>query len=592
MKLRHLLILHGAIASGSPVQRPFGQTLDNPHVRDVKVGQLNFMHTTDTHGWLGSHLLQTDYDADWGDFVTFVSKFKSNRLDETQDFMLIDTGDKHDGNGLSDATVPNGIETTKIFNKQDYDLLTLGNHELYTEENTILEYYSTAVSEKFKNKYVSSNVEFIKEDGERVPFGNKFLYFKTKNSNTRVLAFSFMFDFRRYNSRANVVPVLTEVSKRWFQDATKTYNEDIVDIIVVFGHMPVTDLENHEINHLHSYLRTIYPQTVIQYFGGHSHIRDFVSIDGKSTGLQSGRFAETVGFLSIDNVTSDAPAFFRRYIDFSKRSFLHHTRDTAMNSESEGRHITKELVQLRKKYQLDNLIGQVSQTYYMSARPLESEENIYNLITHHVLPRLFSNITNTSMSRYIMINTGAVRYDLYEGPFTTDSEFIVLPFPNEWKYLELPLRIASKIERYLNKGPSIASLAPPNIAASYISSTKTCPFIRQPFLTEGYTTKDDFGCKGDDTAHNSQVEYYVPNVVQSEELLSANLDDTVHFIFYSFLQSNILRAVNAILFDHSHSNITYVDADCKNYGGNSTKDLLRDYIKENTYNKIQHASKE
>lgn len=587
MKLRDLLILHGAVSYGSSVQQPFEHTLDNPHIRDVKVGQLNFMHTTDTHGWLGSHLLQSDYDADWGDFVTFVSKFKSNRLDETQDFILIDTGDKHDGNGLSDATVPNGIETTKIFNQQDYDLLTLGNHELYTEENSILEYYSTAISDKFKNKYVSSNVEFIKEDGERVPFGNKFLYFTTKNSNIRVLVFSFMFDFRRYNSRANVVPVLTEVSKRWFQDATKTYDEHNVDIIVVFGHMPVTDLENHEINNLHSHLRKTYPQTIIQYFGGHSHIRDFASFDDKSTGLQSGRFAETVGFLSIDNVTSESPVFSRRYIDFNKRSFLHHTGDTVINDESKGRHISKELAQLRKKYQLDNLIGQVPQTYYMSARPLESEENIYNLITHHILPRLFSNITNTSMSRYIMINTGAVRYDLYEGPFTIDSEFIVLPFPNEWKYLELPLKVASKIEPYLNKGPSIASLAPPHIAASYLPNTlKACPFIRQPFLTEGYTTKDDFGCKGDDTTHNSQAEFYVPNVVQSEELLSANPDDTVHFIFYSFLQSNVLRAVNAILSVESNSNVTYVDADCKDYGGNSTKDLLRDYIKENTLSKI------
>lgn len=27
-------------------------------VRDLTWGQLNFLHTTDTHGWLGGHLLE------------------------------------------------------------------------------------------------------------------------------------------------------------------------------------------------------------------------------------------------------------------------------------------------------------------------------------------------------------------------------------------------------------------------------------------------------------------------------------------------------------------------------------------------------
>ena len=28
----------------------------NPPLRDLKWGQLNFLHTTDTHGWLAGHL--------------------------------------------------------------------------------------------------------------------------------------------------------------------------------------------------------------------------------------------------------------------------------------------------------------------------------------------------------------------------------------------------------------------------------------------------------------------------------------------------------------------------------------------------------
>jgi 2',3'-cyclic-nucleotide 2'-phosphodiesterase (5'-nucleotidase family) len=29
-------------------------------------GQLNFIHTTDTHGWLEGHLKEHNYGADWG----------------------------------------------------------------------------------------------------------------------------------------------------------------------------------------------------------------------------------------------------------------------------------------------------------------------------------------------------------------------------------------------------------------------------------------------------------------------------------------------------------------------------------------------
>lgn len=44
------------------------------------------------------------------------------------------TGDLHDGNGLSDATSPDGEISMKIFERLNYDLLTIGNHELYLAE--------------------------------------------------------------------------------------------------------------------------------------------------------------------------------------------------------------------------------------------------------------------------------------------------------------------------------------------------------------------------------------------------------------------------------------------------------------------------
>lgn len=562
----------------------------NPQVRDLKTGQLNFLHTTDTHGWLGSHLLQSDYDADWGDFISFASYFRHKRLQKDQDLILIDTGDKHDGNGLSDATKPNGIETTKIFNEQDYDLLTLGNHELYTADNTLLEYYTTVLSPKFKDNYISSNVDFVKRDGTRVPFGNKYKFFHTERNGIKVLALSFLFDFKRFNDRAVVTPALEEVEKPWFRELTRNkYPEGSVDLIIVFGHMPVTDISNREINKLHEQLRELYPNTVIQYFGGHSHIRDFVELDPRSTGLQSGRFAETLGFLSIDDVKSDSPHFFRSYLDFSKRSFAHHLKANTMPTTDKGIHISNLLKAMRQKLNLDTQLGYVPHTYYMSSKPMDSEENVYHLLTSKVLPKLHSKFTNNSVSRLILMNTGAVRYDLHEGPFTLDTEFIVLPFSNDWLYIELPLRIASRVTEYLNKGPVIASLQPPNTMATAAMTSaqadgstgnlalkkKQCPRVNEPFLTPGLTTSDDYGCDGDDTPHNTLDEFSIPNVVQSEELVSENPDSLVHFVFYSFLKPNVLEALNALAGGDS-----YQDFHCKRYGGDSTKKLLEEFIKD------------
>ena len=43
-----------------------------------------------------------------------------------RDLLLVDTGDLHDGTGLSDTTNPDGKITDEIFKNVEYDLLTVG----------------------------------------------------------------------------------------------------------------------------------------------------------------------------------------------------------------------------------------------------------------------------------------------------------------------------------------------------------------------------------------------------------------------------------------------------------------------------------
>ncbi|CDO92179.1 unnamed protein product [Kluyveromyces dobzhanskii CBS 2104] len=543
--------------------------------RDLQIGQLNFLHTTDTHGWLGSHSNQDNYNAKWGDLVSFVERFRENVVGEN-DLLLIDTGDKHDGNGLSDATVPNGLNSTQIFNELDYDLLTLGNHELYVEDNTVLEYYETVLNEKFQGKYVSSNVEFVNDDGSLVPFGSKYRYFKTEKYGLRILALSFLFDFRRFNKRAQVTPVLQEIEKKWFQELTETYSMEDIDVLVVFGHMPISDTENREINQLHAKLRHIYPNTVIQYFGAHTHIRDFVALDNKAYALQSGRFCETVGFASIDDITKESPLVSRTYIDFNLNSFLHHSHSNSIKEfeTDRGTEVNERIHELRKELNLTTKFGNVPSSFYMYNKPLSSPHNIYNFLTKRVLPTLKRDSDNTAdvaSTRIIMINTGAIRYDLYEGPFTSDTEYTISPFSNTWNYIQLPMALAMQVESYLNGMEPIMTLNLPG------EQRRQCPLIEDKTLSRGYTTSDDLGCKGDDTPHRSERQYRIPNVVQSIESTN-NADELVDFVYCSFIQPFVLEALNDLNEDQNIVDHTFDDKDCKIYGGLSIKDLLREYI--------------
>ena len=58
-------------------------------------GQLNFLHTTDTHGWLEGHLKEQNYGADWGDYVSFTRRMRQRADSLGVDLLLVDTGMCH-----------------------------------------------------------------------------------------------------------------------------------------------------------------------------------------------------------------------------------------------------------------------------------------------------------------------------------------------------------------------------------------------------------------------------------------------------------------------------------------------------------------
>lgn len=530
--------------------------LDGP-IRDLTWGDVNFLHTTDTHGWYAGHSNQRNYNGDWGDFISFALNMRQLANENGKDILLVDCGDRHDGNGFSDVTTPNGNASMPFFMRQDYDLVTLGNHELYTWDALLMEL--NLVKPHFGDRYVVSNVEY-NDSSKFVPFANQFRYFATPNNGYRVLAMSFMFDFQRGNPNVRVLPIKYVVEQsQWFRDMLNKHGPNDVDMVIINGHVPVSH-DWAELDLLHECLRKHYPHQVIQYFGGHSHIRDFSIMDQNSTALQSGKYCETVGWASVKFESSEVALterFSRSYIDFNRRSFMHHSKSAldGIFDLEKGLATSHAMKIARKALDLDKILGHVTQNYYVDFVPLHHPQSIYRLLTEKVL-HLLPHEDNKRRSRVIIINTGSIRYDLYKGPYTLDTRYIVTPFENSWVKLVVPKEVAMKVAPTLNDADFILhQLSPPHQWGLRYTGVAA---LGQRRYSKGYVTRDELGSDGDDTVHFPTVQHYVSNVVELHQFVDENENDgMVDLVFYEFLIPHILEALHKIKYVPSSGPSSY-----------------------------------
>lgn len=77
--------------------------------------------------------------------------------------------------------------------------------------------------------------------------------------------------------------------------------------------------------------------------------------------------------------------------------------------------------------------------------------------------------------RYIVVNTGSIRFDLVKGPFTFDDSFIVSPFPNPFRYIaSVPYSIVKDVLVKMN------SAVLPDKRASSPSNFGSMPLLNTP----------------------------------------------------------------------------------------------------------------
>lgn len=525
-----------------------------------------------------------------------------------QDLLVIDTGDRIEGNGLYDASEPKGQYTFDIIKEQQIDLLCSGNHELYKQNASENEYLVTVPD--FKDNYLASNLDiFDPKTGELVPLAPRFKKFTTKNQGLTILSFGFIFNFVGNSNNTVIQPVEKTVEEQWFQDAIRDRD---VDLFVVIGHV---DLQTAEFDAVYKAIRAVQWDTPIQFFGGHSHIRNYKKFDSISYGLESGRFMETVGFQSIDGIAKKngkelqaraSTSFSRKYIDNNLFSFYHHT---GLNSStfhtSHGKNVSKLIQSARKELKLDNTYGCAPKDLWMSRAQYPSKDSIFTWLEEDVLPEIVGDKDRVNHSRLAVINTGAIRFDIFEGPFTKDSTYIVSPFTSGFRYIkDIPMEKASKLISILNNAGQVLEnqnaglqnwmLAPPGqevtgpLPYSTIYQTGRASQAAlgkgqsafSPDLTPGYTTKDDAGSDGDDTVHSPIKFYKVPNCIQSiingtKGPADGLSGDIVDVVYIEFIQPWVLLAFGFLGLEY-----TVADTAPYMYGENLTT-LLAKWVSEN-----------
>ncbi|KAF2758945.1 hypothetical protein EJ05DRAFT_492528 [Pseudovirgaria hyperparasitica] len=599
--------------------QPESQNATNGPKSQLEWGQINFLHTTDTHGWLEGHLKEQNYGADWGDYVSFVKGMRRKSKELGVDLLVVDTGDLHDGAGLSDATSPNGAVSNVIFEKLDYDLLTIGNHELYVSE---IAYETFSQFSKFYgDRYLTSNVQIYNPSTSAFEYiGQRYRYFKTEHG-IRIMSFGVLFDFTGNSNVSKITKGADMVKEQWFLDAVNYHKP--IDMFLLIGHNPVRPTgkagDTGTFATVYSAIRKARPDVPIQGFGGHTHIRDFFVYDNKATALESGRYCETLGWVAIDGLscgpkspkdvphpsreakiisnitlphsnTSSSLRYARRYLDWNRLTFAYHASGSQAHTvrpldTQAGKSVTADITTERTKLNLTSLYGCAPQTWCQTCAPFMSAGNIFSLLST-ALSTVVVNSTRATTPRIIIINTGSIRFDLAKGPFTYDDSFIVSPFADAFQFIpDVPYAQAKQVLGILNAGAfqKRSTPAPPERGFetrdfafqpyilldgdTCVDPPTTSPSlhkrsgrtIRRSTPSPGYTTTDDFGSDGDDTMHARIPFYAQPNDLQANASFPADgtEPETVDVVFLDFIQSYVIDALNKVGGTYAAADVSY-----------------------------------
>ncbi|GLB37901.1 putative ser thr protein phosphatase [Lyophyllum shimeji] len=573
-----------------------------PPSRPLEWGDINIIHTTDSHGWLLGHqkssFPEPNYSGDFGDFASFVAHMKEIAIERDVDLLLVDSGDLHDGTGLVDGFPPGGVDAhdaNKFFTQLPYDVLAIGNHELYVYANALDMHKNFAP--KFDGRYLSSNVNITVPDENgnpvSVPVGSRFAKFKTRKGR-RITSLGVLFDFTGNDKNTTVQKVADMVKEAWFAEAIK----EEPDLFLLAGHMPVAR-DNWPL--VFNAIREVHPFTPIMILGGHTHIRDCLQLDGRSISLESGRYMETIGWLTakLDHGNSHKNiTFTRRYLDPNRVTYEYHTeRKGSQFDTRKGMSITNGLKALAKAFNLDFLFGTAPHDFTLNQAPYPSENSLLSLFIEKAAPTALAvNNTRASIPNLIIANSGSQRFDLYSGPFTRNDQFTVSPFTDAFLYIPgVALGDAKQVLAKLNNaGEARRSVEALEGREAELYGLGYVDRRYREWLREmdslggverrasanqtlGYVTHDSCPGVGDDVLHAPLPFNPVPSFIGSNAP-NATADTPIDLVFVDFIESQLLGILNTV-----QTTKTYTKDDVSQYSPFLTNQVLGIYA-QNAWN--------
>lgn len=540
------------------------------------------------------------YGADWGDYISFAEHLRKRADSEGTDLLLIDSGDRIEGNGLYDAAHPKGRYILNIIKEQHIDVLCSGNHELYKNQSSYDEYEITVP--EFHGNYLASNIDIIDPNsGQWRPLAQRYKKFKTKNQGIRIVAFGFLYDFSLNSNNTIVQKVEDTIKEEWFHNVIQDRD---VDLFLVVGHVPLRTAEFPAIFHA---IRQHNLETPIQFFGGHLHIRDYAKYDSNSYGIESGRYMETIGFMSISGIgVAKTPSVFsrtlaslrlgqsqrslaaalrfgRRYIDNNLFSYHRHTGlNTTAFQTPHGLSVSRQIAKDRAELKLDVVHGCAPQDYFTDRAPFPSNQSIYSWLQAQVLPQKVYDKQRGDRPRLVLTNTGAIRFEIFKGQFTTDTLYTISPFTSGFRFIpDVPFAIAKRLLAVLNAASQIVSTSDSIAFKSPSSPSQEIPTLQYPIdqqlrkeLTPGYTTSDDAGTDGDDTLHLPIQKFKIPNCVESRISFPPSSPESVDLVYVDFIEPYILLAIGFLGSNYTKSD-TLVFMEGQNFTG-----IIGEWVKQ------------
>ncbi|KIR42954.1 vacuolar protein [Cryptococcus deuterogattii 99/473] len=532
--------------------------------------QANFLSISDSHGWLLGHQHSTwpepNYSGDYGSFASFVIHMREIAGEKGVDLLLVDAGDHHDGSGLVSSSPDSASLAEDIFSMIQYDVITIGNHELYHYADA-LDIYEN--QERWGGRYVTSNVNItVEREGEwqSVPIGQTHLKFTTKQG-YNVTAFGVIFNFKAHDKGITVQKPSKLAREPWFQDAIR----DAPDYFILSGHMPVRG-EIAEFAPVFDAIRDIHPKVPIYIFGGHTHVRDCVQYDERSIGVVPGKYLETVAFTSSSLPSSAGDD---RPLDVA-RSYKWHTNQTSDTFDTkEGRRISLSLQHLASSLNITESLGVSPHNYYLSRHPWGHQRSVLTLFSDKVLPKtVVDHEGGKDQERIIIGNAGSLRFDLFQGVFDRNDELTVSPFTSSFLYTRLPASLARNITDQMNRAG----------ASKFMSTSPVTPYEEEQRVkrihdrwmyeqwqayereitqeggtqkvmvdkgkdkprTLGHVTRDKCPGTGDDIAH-IPVPFYPdqPDFI-STPFPSVAEDEEIDVVCMDFALDDFLTAVNTL----------------------------------------------